>query len=487
VIPAVTGHGALSEAATPWTMSPWRPQYPEGFSRITTPRNDESAGLMRKRTLAVGALLLVVWSVFAAWQYRRYLHERDLLRESLHQQSHSLMNALVGGIRSHRRLGRFFTMQLQGMLDELVRSEDVLAAAVLSVDREVVLSAGDRAALKMSDAVQPGDRWEPDAFRLVKRFHVAPPDASTPGRGGWGRGPGWGRRRSSEEDPLAAGGDFLGILALDRSRHDRLCRGAAWAHGLAALAGALVVMFLALAWWASVRAVTARGRAAVLEAEARHLRELSQAAAGLAHETRNPLGLIRGWTQRLAQSPLGAEERGGHVRSIVEECDRVTARINQFLAFARPHEPDPQPVDLDQLVDELATLLQPDLEAKNLSLEREIPAAVRQVRADRELLRQALFNLIQNAVQFSPEGQAVSISAVPAAGGSCRIEVRDRGPGVDDENIPALFTPYFTTRHDGTGLGLAIVHRLATLHGWTADYRRREGGGSVFCLEGVHV
>jgi len=443
--------------------------------------------LIRRRTLAVGALLLVVWGVFAAWQYQRYLHERELLRESLDQQSHSLINALVGGIRSHRRLGRFFTMQLQGMLDELVRSEDVLAVAVLSVDHDMVLSAGDSALLKRSAAVRPGEHWEPDAFRLVERFHLEPPDSAPAARGGFGRGPGWGRNREAEEGPLATGGVFLATLVLDRSRHDRLCRGAAWAHGWAAAAGALVLLFVALAWWASVRAVTARGRAEVLEAEARHLRELSQAAAGLAHETRNPLGLIRGWTQRLAQDPPSTEHRVEHARSIVEECDRVTARINQFLAFARPHEPDPQPVDLDRLVDELAVLLQPDLEAKDLALHRDLPAAARIVRADRELLRQALFNLIQNAVQFSPEGREVSIGAVPTTGGTCRIEVSDRGSGVDEGDIPTLFTPYFTTRTDGTGLGLAIVQRLATLHGWTTGYRRREGGGSVFSLEGIHV
>jgi len=451
---------------------------------------------MRRRTLAACVGLLTAWGAFAGWQYGGYLHERELIHEALHQQSHSVMNALVGGIRSHRRLGRFFEVQLQGMLEELAKSQDVLAVAVTSDDGRLVLSAGDAELLHASPSIESGDHWDPAGFRLVERFHVAPTEWEGPGGGqgggrgagpGWGHGPAWRHDDGHGEGPFAAGGDFAAILVVDRTRYDRLRHGAARSHAVVAAAGAIVLVCVALAWWASVRAVTARGRASVLETEARYLRELSQAAAGLAHETRNPLGLIRGWTQRLAESDIDAPERREHTRAVIEECDRVTARINQFLAFARPHDPTPEPVDLDRLIDELATILQPDLEAKSLALKREVPDSAGTVRADRELLRQALFNLVQNAVQFSPQGETVGIAVVPGHNGACRIEVADRGPGVDDENIPSLFTPYFTTRPDGTGLGLAIVQRIAALHGWQTSYRKRPGGGSVFSLDGVHA
>jgi signal transduction histidine kinase len=224
----------------------------------------------------------------------------------------------------------------------------------------------------------------------------------------------------------------------------------------------------------------------VLETESRYFRDLSQAAAGLAHETRNPLGLIRGWTQRLAKSDGSDNERREHAQAVIEECDRITARINRFLAFAKPHKPTPETVELDPLLDELATILQPDLEAKHVTLTWEVPEDSAAVRADRELLRQALFNLIQNAIYSSPEGEVVRIAVVPGGNGSYRIEVSDRGPGVPEESVEALFTPYFTTRADGTGLGLAIVKRVAMLHAWQADYAPRRGGGAVFSLDGIH-
>jgi signal transduction histidine kinase len=270
---------------------------------------------------------------------------------------------------------------------------------------------------------------------------------------------------------------------LDRSAFDNQCRRAAWARASVAAAGVFVLLCVGLVWRATVRLAEAQGRTRLLETEARHLRELSQAAAGLAHETRNPLGLIRGWTQRLAQSGLDRPEQEQQARAVVEECDRVTARINQFLAFARPSDPRPQSVRVSEVVEELAALLEPDFDVKRLTFERRAIAADETVWADREMLRQALFNLVQNAIQFSPDGGRVEMGVRPDHDGRRRIEVADRGSGVAAEKVESLFSPYFTTRPGGTGLGLAIVRHIATAHGWQAGYEPRIGGGSVFWLD----
>ena len=153
---------------------------------------------------------------------------------------------------------------------------------------------------------------------------------------------------SSASQSIVTPGQFVAILVLDRAQTDAHCQRAFWIRVWLVAAGGLVLICLALAWMATVWLLEARGRARVLEADARHWRDLSQAAAGLAHETRNPLGLIRGWTQRLAQSELPSEEQRHQVRAVVEECDRVTSRINQFLAFARPCQPTLQSVDPDR-------------------------------------------------------------------------------------------------------------------------------------------
>ena len=409
--------------------------------------------------------------------------ERNLARETLHRQSHSVMNVLVGGFHAHRRRGQFFVDQIEGSLQGLVGAEDILAVGVASADGQMILSAGETERLSLTTPAIAGDYWDANGFRLVESFEL--PSASggmhAQGRGG----PGWGRGPPPDagfETPFSTGGKFNAILVLDRSHVDTRCRRAAWLRGLVVAVGGLLLLGATVAWWLSIQAA---GRARLLENEARHLRDLSQAAAGLAHETRNPLGLIRGWAQRLAQSGTQSPEQQEQVEAIVEECDRVTARINQFLAFARPAEPKLEQVQVKDLIDELAILLEPDLIEKELTLQRKSLESCIPIRADREMLRQALFNLVQNAIHASPTGKIVEILMPSKQDGSWRIEVVDRGAAIPNEVVQSLFTPYFTTRPDGTGLGLAIVRHIASLHGWEAGYTPRSSGGSIFWLDGI--
>lgn len=450
--------------------------------------NRVELSIVPARRLILSVVVLLAFAWFAAWQWREYGRERQLAREAVASSADSIMNALVGGVRSHRRLGHFFTEQIESVLEELVRTENVHAAALVSEDGRAVLSAGDAERLHLAPPPLPGQYWDETGFRLATSFSL-PSEAAGPStdrQGGGGRG--WGKRLPPAE--IEEGGAFLpgetvtAVLVVARDRADHAILRAFWSRLLVVAAGWAVLICVAMAWRATVRLAEERGRGRALEVEARHLRELSQAAAGLAHETRNPLGLIRGWTQRLADPDGSVENTRQQAQRIVEECDRLTARINQFLAFARPHEPQLDRFDPAEVVAELAVLLEPDLAAKQVTLQT--LSAGHTVLADREMLRQALFNLLQNAIQSSAENQCVETSVVRGPDGMWRLEVADRGSGVMPEHVERLFTPYFTTRPGGTGLGLAIVRRIAAVHGWEAGYACRSGGGAVFRLQGIH-
>lgn len=442
------------------------------------------------RRWTISLALPAAWAALIGVQYHEYTHEREGAQAGLVREAKTIHNAVVGGIRSHRRMGRFMSEQLQAALDELVQSEGILAAAIYASGEKPVLAAGRTELLAERRAV--GQHWEPDCFRWMAEFSLptdgdAPPGAGLGPGGGGGLGWGRGRRQAGESaGPLALGGVFCIGLALDRQNVDRQCLHAAQLRGVVAAGGGLVLLSLAWIWGATVRLAQAHGRAQMLELEARHLRELGQAASGLAHETRNPLGLIRGWAQRLLESQAPSPQEREQAAAMVEECDRVTARINQFLAFARPPRPKLTTVRVAELVDELAALLQPDLEAKQLCIARNAELNSLRVQADRELLRQALFNLLGNAAAFSPPGGAIDVALRRDDDGVLRLDVADRGPGVAAEAVESLFTPYFTTRPGGTGLGLAIVHQIAMAHGWRAGYAPRDGGGATFSLDGIH-
>jgi signal transduction histidine kinase len=434
------------------------------------------------------AVFVFAFVALAAWQWDEYGRECEEACSSVAASADSIMNALVGGIRSHRRLGPFFSEQVQGMLDGLVLSKNVLAVALVSEDGKTVLSAGKRDLLQLPMPFVGGNRWTENGFLRVDVFPL-PLEIGGPGsgRGGLGGGRGMGRAMLLEQDadhsPFSPGQKVAVMLLVDSKHATDTRHDAAWMRAIIIVAGWVVLVSAAVAWRSSIRLTEARGQAKTLETEARHFRDLSEAATGLAHETRNPLGLIRGWTQRLAETSDYSTENKKKAQAVLEECDRVTARINQFLAFARPTEPRLERFDATELVNELAVLLEPDLDAKQLSLEG--PTVTLTILADRELLREALFNLLQNAVQASPEKETVSVSFVPMDGGRWRLEVADRGAGISTDVGDRVFTPYFTTRPDGTGLGLAIVQHIATAHGWTVDYAPRLGGGTIFRIHGI--
>ena len=217
------------------------------------------------------------------------------------------------------------------------------------------------------------------------------------------------------------------------------------------------------------------------------------------------MGLVRGWAQQLAQADPGSGGQRERAQSMVEECDRITSRINQFLAYAKPCRPSAEPVDPAEVTVAVGSAASSDDGTAAKSLLKKgtgtSPGAFlsgvighelganpgRTIQADREMLRQALFNLAQNAIHFSPEGGAIEISVGGGQDGACWIEVADRGPGVPADAVDALFSPYFTTRPGGTGLGLAIVCRIATAHGWRVAYAARPGGGAIFRLGRIHA
>jgi two-component system, NtrC family, sensor histidine kinase HydH len=216
-----------------------------------------------------------------------------------------------------------------------------------------------------------------------------------------------------------------------------------------------------------------------------HLSEMNFAAAGLAHETRNPLNLIRGFAQMIAMEAQSAPKLKAHASTIIEEADRVTVQLNEFINYSKPREAHPAPVDLPRLVTDVARTLQPDIEEKHVRVSiSDTPLAIE---ADEPLFRQALFNLMLNAVQAVGARGTISIDWAVLDGNEATIEIRDDGPGVPATERTAIFKPYVTMRPKGAGLGLAIVQQIVSAHGWEIACDENKPHGAVFRIRHVKV
>jgi signal transduction histidine kinase len=223
------------------------------------------------------------------------------------------------------------------------------------------------------------------------------------------------------------------------------------------------------------------------EAMNNHLREMNLAAAGLAHETRNPLNVVRGLAQLLAKDPGDAAKAAGTSARIVDEVDRVSNRLNEFIAYSKPREPVTAPVDLKALVGELADTLGTDCEERGAKLLNAVSDV--RVRADEAMLRQVLFNILMNALQAVPEGGTVRVATEMDEGGtSVSLRVADDGPGVPEEIRSDVFRPYVSARDKGTGLGLAVVRQISVAHHWRVECgRSADLGGAEFSIHGMQT
>ncbi len=194
------------------------------------------------------------------------------------------------------------------------------------------------------------------------------------------------------------------------------------------------------------------------------LKEMNFAAAGLAHETKNPLNIIRGLAQIISKQEDAPPEVRSKSHSIVDEADRVTAQLNEFINYSRPREVRRSAVALNSVVSEVVRALNYDVEEKaiQLRLQDNLPL----IKADEQLLRQALFNLLLNAVQAVGKQGEIQVLAEKGEAGEVVLEIRDNGPGVPAEHRSDIFKPYFTTNLKGTGLGLAVVQQIVLAHGW---------------------
>ncbi len=245
---------------------------------------------------------------------------------------------------------------------------------------------------------------------------------------------------------------------------------------------AMVLVFLAImgGLLLGIHRSLERTRASLARQE--HLATMGRMTAGIAHEIRNPLGIIRGAAQHLERVLRDHDLDPEIARFIPEEVDRLDRILSGYLAFGREEEVALDEVALDRLVARTVKLVAGELADRDLEVTVEAASGVI-VRADAPRLQQVLLNLLLNARDAAPAGSEVEVR-VATDDGHAEVIVADRGPGLAPEHADRVFEPFWTTRDKGSGLGLAVSRRIARQHG--GDLRleaRRPGPGCVATLD----
>ena len=226
------------------------------------------------------------------------------------------------------------------------------------------------------------------------------------------------------------------------------------------------------------------------QAEARRserLAALGQLSAGLAHEIRNPLGVIKGSAEMLIQKLQASDELSRELAGYIStEVNRLSALVTEFLDFARPLRAQLQPGDLTAVLERALEIVAYRWKGKPVRVERDYTSGLPPVPLDESLCEQAFLNLVQNAYE-----------AMEDHGGTLRVEARlathddrngvqlvlaDTGPGIPDELREEIFNPFVTTKKSGVGLGLSIVSKIIDGHHGSIHVENAPKGGAVFTL-----
>lgn len=262
---------------------------------------------------------------------------------------------------------------------------------------------------------------------------------------------------------------------------------------------------LAARW--QVRRVLARQLAAERRARsAERLAEVGAMTGGLAHEIKNPLSTIGLNAQLLAEgieelpedAPASPDTKQRLIRrlaSLRRETERLRGILTDFLSFAGEMRLDKKDTDLNALVQDLVDFFQPQATSQGVSLRVDLTDGPLTAPLDAGLMKQAVLNLMLNAVQAMqgvPAGKPKELilrtrraDAVPAAKDAppaIELHVIDTGPGIPQDVIPKVFQPYFTTKAGGSGLGLPTTRRIIEAHAGRIDIHTSEGHGTDFTV-----
>jgi signal transduction histidine kinase len=500
---------------------------------------------LKQRSLLVYVLLASVWALVAAWQAEEHFRVREVAKADLNQSSKVIANtvsACIRGMQFRRgvpqdRLEPVLTELIGGRTNELVHSSELISIVLLNAANEPVASAGRQVDLTQQDLQQHGERWGQHTVTFVNPvdlgtvvfppFHdgtnsihdgpgrpAQPPEPppgeprppptggaavdstnhppptnlpASPDRGGRRGRPPWLRNMDEQEyQSLLEKRTLHGlVIALSTDSFQAASARDLWLRLFIVGLATLAALGSGLAWRSLVTTSDLQIRLVRASELNTHLKEMNVAAAGLAHETRNPLNIIRGLAQMISKQPEAAPEIRQKSSEIVNEADKVAAQLNEFINYSRPREVRRTALVLTSVINEVVRTLNYDLEEKKIRLQ--VKSEVLNVQADEQLLRQSLFNLLLNAIQAVPPGGEIQVLAGRDTAAEAWLEVRDNGPGVPPERRAEIFKPYFTTQKTGTGLGLAVVQQIVLAHGWEIQCLGNEPSGAVFRMTHLKV
>lgn len=215
-----------------------------------------------------------------------------------------------------------------------------------------------------------------------------------------------------------------------------------------------------------------RAQEAVLQGE--NLATMGRMVAGIAHEIRNPLSIIKTSAERIRKQYAIEDEMFGYISEEVDELNRI---LTGYLNFARSEPQDTRPHSLQKIILRSMLLIEGDSGGKNISVTHSFPDNDLMIACDDKRLQQALLNILLNAIQAVEDGGTIDIALRETAGRAV-VAITDNGHGIEEKHVKEIFKPFYTTKKHGSGLGLSILSNIVEAHNGTVSVASTPGRGT---------
>lgn len=215
---------------------------------------------------------------------------------------------------------------------------------------------------------------------------------------------------------------------------------------------------------------------------AEHLSTLGEMVAGISHEIRNPLGIIKSSSELLKKKMASYDPSNSIPDIIIEESIRLNYIITDFLNFAKPRIPNLMACDVEAVLEKNINFLASHIEKEGYTVEKYYDNNIPEITADSDMLYQAFLNILINAMQAMPEGGKIHV-AIQSTDNTVKIFFEDEGEGIPQDLMEKIWDPFFTTKAKGTGLGLGIVKNIIESHSGSVQISARPGAGARVKVE----
>ena len=209
------------------------------------------------------------------------------------------------------------------------------------------------------------------------------------------------------------------------------------------------------------------------------LSAVGQMAAGIAHEIRNPLTALKGFTKLISNA---GDSKSSYIGIMLDELDRIEQIVGELLVLAKPQAVDFANKELGPIVQDVLMLLESQANLGGVEMHSELQEGLRVLCVENQL-KQVFINLLKNAMEAMPKGGHIHVQAVLSSDNRIVVQFADNGAGIPESKLAKLGEPFYSTKEKGTGLGLMVSHKIIENHQGSIAFQSKEGAGTTVTIE----